>query len=100
MDIEETMEFILAVQAKLEASVQEHDERLARLESSVTTVTDLVGRVAQAQIHPQQRVDALTAAAATGFQELPELHANTESKLNALIDTVDKLVRRHGQQPA
>jgi len=61
MDIEKTMEFILGVQARLEASVQDHDERLAKiaasiqkhdeqiakLESSVATVTDLVGRLAR-----------------------------------------------------
>ena len=105
MDIEKTMEFILAVQARLEASVQEHNERLAkieasiarhdeqlrRLESSVATVTDLVGRLAQAEIRLTERV-------ANSFQELRELHADTESKLNALIDTVDKLVRHNGDK--
>jgi len=30
MDIEKTMEFILAVQARLEASAQERDERIAK----------------------------------------------------------------------
>lgn len=105
MDVEKTMEFILGVQAKLEATAQEHDERLARLESSLTTVTDLVGRVAQAEIRLVERADVvaaqvetLAASMTTGFQDLRKLHANTESKLNALIDTVDKLVRRNGQQ--
>ncbi|MGA3325027.1 MAG: hypothetical protein ABSF45_11190 [Terriglobia bacterium] len=105
MDIEKTMEFILGVQARLEASVQDHDERLAKiaasiqkhdeqiakLESSVATVTDLVGRLAQTEIRLAERMTA-------GFQDLRELHANTESKLNALIDTVDKLVRRNGHK--
>lgn len=105
MDIEETMKFILDVQARLEASVQGHDERLARLEasaqghderlakleSSMTTLTDLVGRVAQAETRLAERM-------ATGFQELRALHSDTEYKLNALIDTVDKLVRRNGHK--
>ena len=101
MDIEKTMEFILGVQARLEASVQEHDERIAKLESSlvelrssVATVTDLVGRLAQAEIRLVERMDRMTA----GFQEIRELQANTEYKLNALIDTVDKLVRHDGQK--
>jgi hypothetical protein len=96
MDIEKTMEFILSVQARLEASVQQHDERIAELKASVATVTDLVGRLAQTEIRLVERIEAATGAMTTGFQELRGLHANTESKLNALIDTVDKLVRRNG----
>jgi hypothetical protein len=98
MDIEKTMEFILSVQAKLEASAQRHDELLTKhdeqignLATSVATLTDLVGRLAQAQIRSAELMTS-------GFQELRELHANTESKLSALIDTVDKLVRRNGQK--
>ena len=105
MDIEKTMEFILAMQAKHEASVQKHDEQIAknseqiakhdeqiaRLESAVASLTDLVGRLAQTEIRLAERMTA-------GFQDLRELHANTESKLNALIDTVDKLVRHNGHK--
>ena len=105
MDIEKTMEFILSVQARLEASAQKqdeqiaaqqeqiaaHNEQLARLESSLSTVTDLVGRLAQAEIRLVERMDS-------GFKELFELHANTQAQLNALIDTVDKLVRRNGHK--
>jgi chromosome segregation ATPase len=105
MDIEKTMEFILAMQAKLEAAAQqhaeqiakhaeqvaEHDKQIAQLDSKIASVTDLVGRLAQTEIR-------LAESATTGFQELRELHANTESKLNALIDTVDKLVRRNGHK--
>jgi chromosome segregation ATPase len=98
MDIEKTMEFILAVQARLEASAQrhdeqiaKHDEQIAKLEASIASLTDLVGRLAQAEIRLVERMTA-------GFQEVRELQANTEYKLNALIDTVDKLVRRDGQR--
>jgi hypothetical protein len=98
MDIKKTMEFILSVQAKLEASVHEHDERLLRIEASIqkhdeqiAAVTDLVDRLAQSQIRLTDRMDA-------GFQELRELHADTQYKLNALIETVDKLVRRDGHK--
>lgn len=105
MDIEKTMEFILSVQARLEASAQKHDEMLAkhdeilakhdeqigRLESSVATLTDLVGRLAQAQI---RAVEQMTA----GFAEVRGLYADTDSKLNTLLDTVDKLVRRNGDK--
>ena len=103
MDIEKTMQFILDVQARLEASAQQHDDRLARLEvlahgheerfakleSSVAAAADLVGRLAQAEIRLVERMDA-------GFQQIREVQSNTEYKLNALIDTVDKLARRNG----
>jgi chromosome segregation ATPase len=96
---------LLGVQARLEASVQKHDEQIAKLESSVTTLTDLVGRLAQAEIHLVERLDR-------GFREVREIQAhterrlnalieqsgNTENKLNSLIDTVDKLVRRDGSK--
>jgi chromosome segregation ATPase len=98
MDIEKTMEFILSVQARLEASVQEHHERLAKndeqiaeLKSSIASVANLVGRLAEAEIRLAERMTA-------GFQELRELHGDTETKLNALIETVDKLVRHDGHR--
>jgi hypothetical protein len=94
MDVEKTIEFILGAQARLEASVQKHDEQIARLGSSVASVTDLVGRLAEAEIRLTERMERM----ATGFQELRELQAHTEYKLNALIDTVDRLVQRDGHK--
>jgi archaellum component FlaC len=105
MDIEKTMEFILSVQARLEASVQDHheriakhDEQIAKLESSIASLTDLVGRLAQAEIRLAERTERMMEGMTAGFQEIRELQANTEYKLNALIDTVEKLVRRDGQK--
>ncbi len=96
MDMGQTVEFILNAQAKLEtslqsleASVQKHDEQIGELRSSVATLSDLVGRLAQAEIHLVERMTS-------GFQEVKEIQANTEYKLNALIETVDKLVRKNG----
>ena len=94
MDIEKTIEFILGAQARLEASVQKHDVQIATLGSSVATLTDLVGRLAQAEIRLTERMERMAA----GFQELRELQANTEYKLNVLIDTVDRLVHRDGHK--
>ncbi len=103
MDIEKTMEFILTTQARLEASAAAPDERLAELErlakqhdARIAAVTDLVGRVAQAEIALAERQDSLAESMAVGFKELREIQAATEYKLNALIDTVDKLVGRDG----
>ncbi len=91
MEIEKTMEFILAVQARLETSAQGHEERIAKLESSVATVTELVGRLAQTEIRLAERMEV-------GFRQLREVQASTEYKLNALIEAVDKLVRRDGHK--
>jgi hypothetical protein len=98
MDIEKTMQFILEVQARLEASAQGHEERIAKLESSMATVTDLVGRLAQAEIRLAERTDGLAERMQAGFEELRGIQAETGYKLNALIDTVDKIVRRNGHK--
>jgi uncharacterized coiled-coil protein SlyX len=109
MDVEKTMEFILSVQARLESSVQQHEERLAKLESSMATATDLIGRLAQAETHLTQRVADLAdhmdsgfrelrETQAAGFKELREAQTATDYKLNALIDTVDKIVRKNGHE--
>jgi hypothetical protein len=103
MDIEKTMQFMLDMRAKHEAWLQRHEEaftridaaleagaaRAAQLESSVATLTDLVGRVAQAEIRLTERMES-------GFRDLREAQAASEYKLNALIETVDKLAHRNG----
>ena len=73
MDIEATMQFIVEHQARLSASLEKHDEemaelrklgtgheeRIAKLETSVATVTDLVGRLGQAEIRLVERMEKL-----------------------------------------
>jgi len=105
MDVEKTIQFILDIQAKLEASAQGHDERLAKLEAAlqehdarIASVTDLVGRLAQAETRLVERMEGIGQHMEAGFQELRELHADTESKLNTLIVTVDRLVRHNGHR--
>jgi len=98
MDIEKTMRFILDTQARLEASVAEHDERLSRLEDSVTrleasveTVTGLVGRLAQAEISLVEKMDRL----AESHADLANSQTHTDQRLDALIDIVDRLFPRN-----
>ena len=102
MDIEKTMEFILSAQARLEASAQQHEERIARLETSMATATDLIGRLAQAETRLAERMESglrnFREEQAAGFEKLREAQALTEYKLNALIDTVDKIVRKNGHE--
>ena len=102
MDIEKTMEFILSAHARLEASAQQHEERIARLQTSMATATDLIGRLAQAETHLAERMESglrnFREEQAAGFEKLREAQALTDSKLNALIDTVDKIVRKNGRE--
>ena len=85
MDIEKTMRFILDAQARLEAVAGEHDVRLAKIEVSVVTLTDLVGRLAQAELRLVERMDQLAVS-----------QAHTDQRLDILVNVVDKLVRRNG----
>ena len=94
MDIEKTIQFILNTQAKIEVSAQGHEGRIAKLEASMAIASDLIGRLAQAEIRLAERMDQMVA----GFQEVKEIQATGEYKLNALIDTVDKLIRRDRHQ--
>lgn len=98
------MEFILNAQARLEASAEQHEGRIARLESSMATATDLNGRLAQAEIRVAERMESgfreFREAHAAGMKELREelrkAQTSINYKLNALIDTVDKIVRKNG----
>lgn len=96
MDVERTMQFILDALARLEAVSGAHEERLTRLESGldslrqqmanlgtqVAVITDLVGRLAQAELRLVARMDALA-----------ESQAHTDRRLDALINIVDQRLR-------
>ncbi|HTG61910.1 MAG TPA: hypothetical protein VMG63_21185, partial [Terriglobia bacterium] len=67
MDVEKTMEFLLEHHARFAADmeelkerVKEHDRVLARHNEQIAQVTDLVGRVAQANLILNQRVVDVT----------------------------------------
>ena len=105
MDSEDTMRFILDTQAKLEASAQMHDERLARIEGLVAKIgsleegnTSRIGQLVDVCLSLARHAEESDRRTASGFKGLRELQAASEYKLNALIDTVDKLVRRNGGQ--
>lgn len=65
--------------------VKEHDERLLKLETSVATVTDLVGRLAQAEIRLVEHMNGLA-----------EAQKDTEVRLNIFIAVVEKHIESHG----
>lgn len=103
MDIESTMRFILETQAKLEASAQEHNERIAANERQIQANTTQIGanaahisRLVDVSLSLTQVVREANTRVSASIQELREAQAASEYKLNALIETVDKLVRRNG----
>jgi phage-related minor tail protein len=90
MDVEKTMEFLLEHHARFAADmeelkerVKEHDRVLARHNDQIAQVTDLVGRVAQANLILNQRVVDVTG----------EL-GNLSGRLDALIVVVEKYLTR------
>ncbi|MGH9357354.1 MAG: hypothetical protein ACRD10_14605 [Terriglobia bacterium] len=94
------MEFILQTQAQIQAqhatAIQksdermtriemlagQHEERMDRTEASVATVTDLVGRLAQAEIRLVERMGGQE----TRLQSL-------ESNMSKLFDRIDRFVQ-------
>lgn len=103
MDVERTMQFILEMQARHEAAIQKHDEQIAQNASQIAQnsaqiagVTDLIGRLAAAEIRLVERIDRLAVKINEMRDAQRDAQAATDYKLNALIETVDKLVHRNG----
>lgn len=115
MDIENTMRFILDMEAKHEAWLQKHDEAMKQHDEAIRQHNEAIGQHDQtlARINAAletntarigQLVDvSLSLAHATeethaSIKELREAQSATDYKLNALIDTVDKLARNGHQR--
>jgi hypothetical protein len=96
------MQFLLEMQAKHEAQLAQNEAQIARNMAAIAqntaaiaqntaqlaTVADLIGRLGQAEIRLVERMDRLS-----------ESQANSDRRLDALIDVVDKLLRRNGGAP-
>lgn len=97
MDTEKTMQFILETQAKHEIAIQQWDERFLKFQQETgqrfTTLVDV-------SISLANTLQGLGEETDRRIKELAEAHnklaVETEYKLNALIGTVDKLVKRNG----
>ena len=100
MDIERTMQFILEQQARHEArheaAVQKHDEEMAELRAAaakhdeqlaknaaaIATLTDLVGRLAQAEIRIVERAQGQEARL-----------ASLETKMTQFLERMDRFIQ-------
>ncbi len=98
MDVEKTMQFILETQAKHEVTIQailetqaKSDERFLRFQQEMgqrfSTLVDVSLSLARHGEETDRRI-----------RELTDAQASTDDKLNTLIDTVDRLVKRNGSR--
>ncbi|HEX5481630.1 MAG TPA: hypothetical protein VFZ08_03275 [Terriglobia bacterium] len=104
MDAEKTMQFILETQTKHEIAIQQWDERFLKFQQETgqrfTTLVDVSISLANTLQTLGEETDRRIKGLAEAHSKLSEAHskvaAETEYKLNALISTVDKLVKRNG----
>jgi len=100
MDIERTMQFIVEQQAQFWASVQKHDEQVAEMRAAaakaaakhderiaknseqIATLTDLVGRLAQAEIRLAEQMQGHEARL-----------ASLETKTTQLFERLDRFIQ-------
>jgi septal ring factor EnvC (AmiA/AmiB activator) len=91
-DIESNMQFIIQQQAQFAADIRALKERQAE----AWRHTEANERQIQANTASIRQLVDVTLSLARHTESLSEHAEDTDKKLNALIDTVDKLVRRNG----
>jgi ABC-type transporter Mla subunit MlaD len=84
-NIESRMSFIIEQQAQFAVDIQLLKERQAETREMIRQLVDVTMSLARHGEETDRRLG-----------ELAEAGTHTERRLDALIDTVDKLVRRHG----
>ncbi|MGH9327256.1 MAG: hypothetical protein ACRD2B_11325 [Terriglobia bacterium] len=90
MDVEKTIQFILETQAKHEIALQQSDERFAHFREETEERFRSLVDVCMSLTRHGEETDRR-------FRETDERFRETDYKLNALIDAVDKLVKRNGR---
>ena len=102
MDIERTMQFIVDQQAQFWASVQKHDEEIAALRASaakndaqIATVTDLLGRLAQAEIRLVEQVRSSEARTAEQLRNQETRLAALETASAQFFARMDRYLQGH-----
>ncbi len=95
MDVEKTIQFILESQAKHEVTIQAILETQIKHEERFRTLVDvgmsLAANLERLGEETDRRFRELSEETNRRFQE-------TDYKLNSLIDTIDKLVKRNGSR--
>ncbi|HLY59768.1 MAG TPA: hypothetical protein VKV95_03285 [Terriglobia bacterium] len=105
MDVERTIEFLIKNQTRLDArfsaKFDRADKRLERIEHVVEQNNHIVTRLAQLGVSLRgdvRRTEKNLAQASDNIRKLIERQSETDDKLNALIDIVDRRIRGNGRQ--
>jgi len=101
-EIERTIQFILQHEAAVFARIDGLSAASERHDREISQLTDLVGRLAQAEIHLVERMDTLAErmdtlaermdTLAERMEALATAHKETDERLNALILTVERYI--------
>lgn len=99
-NIERTMQFILDMEAKHEVWLQKHEEAIVkinedfgRINAAIEANTTRIGQLVDVSLSLTHALEETGQRMEAGFREMREAQADTNYKLNALIETVDKIVR-------
>jgi acyl transferase domain-containing protein len=90
--IEARMNFIIEQQAQFAADIQALKERQADAQRMIDANTGMIRQLADVTISLARHGEETDRR----LREIAESGAHTDRRLDALIDTVDKLVRRNG----
>jgi hypothetical protein len=83
--------------AKADQRFPKAEKRLDRIEQVVGQTARVVGQLASASLRFRNEIRRSQIEADRQLKTLRELGHETEDKLNALIDVVDKSIRRNGK---
>ncbi len=100
MDVEKTIEFILDHQAQAEGRMERLERAMERLERANSQTSRTVNQLVRYGVSLRsdvRRHDKAIIRLDKAMARLAEVHAETDEKLNALIDIVDKTIRRNGK---
>lgn len=111
--IESRMNFIIEQQAQFAADMQVLKERQAEMlqmieahsrqieahSQQIGANTGMIRQLVDVNLSLARHLEETDRRLSARLEQLAEVQSHTEYKLNALIDTVDKLVRRDGGAP-
>ena len=105
MDVERTIEFLLKNQARMDArfnaKFDRADKRMERLERVVAHNNRLVTSLARYGVSLRsdvRRIDKASARTDEALAKVSEHQNETDDKLNALIELMDRHLRGNGRQ--
>ncbi len=109
MDIEKTIQFLLENQARFDARMEANfakaeerfakaEERFAKAEKRMDRVERVVAQLAAAGLRFRNEIRRSQLDTGKQIKALAERQAQTEDKLDALIEIVDRTIRRNNSK--